>query len=470
MAMMALGQPPPMEVGLTISMKAINKPTYVSTIKPAHPSCKYVPLKQISCLHGEPRIVWEEDEVNQMIINEDLQCTVIEKFSYGWREIQELRRMILKQCELKEEVNIGLLRNRYILIRDTLLEDYVSSLSKPQFYITHKHWSYPMRTLKWDPLFDQVEVTAVGKPLQVDLATQNRTSCARVKVEVDLLGNFPKRINLGMKTKECFVIHPELYQREEGENQETKKKEGEKGIQRSDTLTQKEQEKLSDNNDFQEQRGKKVTTTNKFGALEGKHKEESHKERDNDRKGDPSRGTSTGNNTIEERNKKKGIGEKAETEEHPDIGDSQIGEKDNSQSQHVTIPPPKIDKLSEKERIEIQKREEDENMDRNIDDIGRKGDLSPRKINHLKGKIDSVQQVTIRFKRRGLNDYFIITVVYAMCSALKRLELWEQLEEIVGNSTIPWLVGGIFNTMMDESEKLGGLHVTQMEIADFVQL
>ncbi|KAH0637783.1 hypothetical protein KY285_037455 [Solanum tuberosum] len=83
MAMMALGQPPPMEVGPTISMKVIDKPTYASTIKPAHPSCKHVPLKQISCLHGEPRIVWEEDEVNQMIINEDLQCTVIGKFSYG---------------------------------------------------------------------------------------------------------------------------------------------------------------------------------------------------------------------------------------------------------------------------------------------------------------------------------------------------------------------------------------------------
>ncbi|KAH0637781.1 hypothetical protein KY285_037453 [Solanum tuberosum] len=205
-----------------------------------------------------------------------------------------------------------------------------------------------------------------------------------------------------------------------------------------------------------------------------------------------------------------------------------MGEEDNSPSQHVTIPPPKIDKLSEKERIEIQKREEDENIDRNIDDIGRKGDLSPRKINHLKGKskkgtslliycsirvvsksfrirniqkktgmlnakvnyatkiwifweedwdehdvVDSVQQVTIRFKRRGLNDYFRITritAVYARRSALERLELWEKLEEIAGNSTIPWLVGGDFNTMMDESEKLGGLPVTQMEIADFVQL
>ncbi|WMV58421.1 hypothetical protein MTR67_051806 [Solanum verrucosum] len=81
-----------------------------------------------------------------MIINEDLQFAVIGKFSYGWPEIQKLRRLIPKQCELKGDVNIGLLSNRYVLIRTTLLEDYVTLLSKPQFYITQNYWSYPMRT------------------------------------------------------------------------------------------------------------------------------------------------------------------------------------------------------------------------------------------------------------------------------------------------------------------------------------
>lgn len=40
---------------------------------------------------------------------------------------------------------------------------------------------------------------AVGRPLQVDMASKNQTrpSCARVKVEVDLMGEFPKRINIG---------------------------------------------------------------------------------------------------------------------------------------------------------------------------------------------------------------------------------------------------------------------------------
>lgn len=42
---------------------------------------------------------------------------------------------------------------------------------------------------------------AVGKPLQVDMATINQTwtSCVRVKVEMDLLTKFPKRINIGLR-------------------------------------------------------------------------------------------------------------------------------------------------------------------------------------------------------------------------------------------------------------------------------
>ncbi|WMV26801.1 hypothetical protein MTR67_020186 [Solanum verrucosum] len=97
-----------------------------------------------------------------MIIKENLQYAILGKFSYGWPEIQELRTLIPKQCDLKGECNIGLLRNRYVLIRASLMEDYVNLLSKPVFYITHKWWSYPMRTLKWDPLFDPEEETTTA--------------------------------------------------------------------------------------------------------------------------------------------------------------------------------------------------------------------------------------------------------------------------------------------------------------------
>lgn len=122
------------------------------------------------------------------------------------------------------------LSNRYILIRASRMEDYVHLLSKPIFYINHKNWNYPMRTLKWDPLFDLMAektiavawislpslppnffgketifsiASAVGKSLQVDLVITNKTrpSCARVKVSMDLNSTLPKRVSVGIKKK-----------------------------------------------------------------------------------------------------------------------------------------------------------------------------------------------------------------------------------------------------------------------------
>jgi len=49
------------------------------------------------------------------------------------------------------------------------------------------------------------------------------------------------------------------------------------------------------------------------------------------------------------------------------------------------------------------------------------------------------------------------------------MELWEDLEEVACNTDFPWMVGGDFNTITDESEKLGGLPVSQVEVEDFVQ-
>lgn len=119
-------------------------------------------MKPISYLHGEPQIIWEQDEVEQLIINESLEHTVICKFSYGWPNIQDLRRLILKKCELKGECKIRLLCNRHILIQPSLMEDYVHLLSKPIFYVTTKVISYAIRTFKWEPMFDPEEETSMA--------------------------------------------------------------------------------------------------------------------------------------------------------------------------------------------------------------------------------------------------------------------------------------------------------------------
>lgn len=101
-------------------------------------AAKPISMKPITYLHGEPRIVWEEVEVMQMIQKENLQFAMIGKFSYGMPEIKELRKIIPTQCELEEDCNIGVLGIRHVLIRASNMEDYVKLLSKPIIYLMDK--------------------------------------------------------------------------------------------------------------------------------------------------------------------------------------------------------------------------------------------------------------------------------------------------------------------------------------------
>lgn len=104
-------------------------------------------------------------------------------------------------------------------------------------------------------------MSVVGKPLQVDMAMSNKTrpSYARAKVEVDPLGDFPKRVNVRIKKKsieivakwitinydylpkyykncklqghnekKCFVLHPKLYPVDSVEQEQTRETDKEK--------------------------------------------------------------------------------------------------------------------------------------------------------------------------------------------------------------------------------------------------
>lgn len=63
----------------------------------------------------------------------------------------------------------------------------------------------------------------------------------------------------------------------------------------------------------------------------------------------------------------------------------------------------------------------------------------------------------------------VITSIYAICSALERLELWEELERWADEVIVPCIVCGDFNAILDQSGKLGGLPVTHQETMDFAQ-
>ncbi|KAH0713632.1 hypothetical protein KY289_009591 [Solanum tuberosum] len=594
---MATGQPPAKEVGLTPVIAERTKASYADTLIAPITQHQTIPMKPLTNLHGEPKIVWEEEEIQQMIINEKLQYAVMGKFLYGWPDIQELRKLIPKQCDLKGE-------------------------------------SYPMRTLKWDPLFDPEEETtttiawisfpslppnlfgketifsmaaAVGRPLQVDMATQNRTrpSCARAKVEVDLLGDFPKRINIGMRKKSGKVvekwvnyIHKKKMRREQEQKGETNHQGERKGeiinTIEDNAKEKKEKGKKSEEIEFKELRGKSgyrkgnynqrrkpeqvwnqkthrernthVDTKNQFGALEENmevtqehNKEQEHKNskvayiqlESGSSKTMQRRGTSTGlqqtsaNDSSEIpatnisgnidlwRQECEEVISKTQNKE-TNTGATEkdtVGGVTKATSTKEKVENLKLDKLSTQELQEKGDTEEEDTFEANINQISREGDLSPRQIEMLKEKLgvnrynkpdlsyvntksrkkpfqspaeldnyrrklgkqyarvnysskiwvfwdeeweeqeytDTMQQLTCSFKHKYTHSLFKITAMYARCSALDRLELWEDLELMANNTDCPWLVGGDFNTIMDESEKLGGLPVTQSEVEDFVQ-
>ncbi|KAF3665760.1 hypothetical protein FXO38_09412 [Capsicum annuum] len=224
MAAQATGQPPSKDVQPTpaLNYSHILQPTIQNLPKQSIPA---IPIKPIIFHHGEPTVQWSLDELQHMIIHENLQYAIVGKKIYSWPDIHDLRKLIPSQCEIKGDCSIGFLCNHHVLIRCTQLEDYIQLLSKPAYYIKDKHMYHQMKPLKWDPWFNPVEEMSIAmawislptlpphyfvkealfslsstvvKPLQVDLATKNkmRQSCARVKVEVDLLAYYPKRVQI----------------------------------------------------------------------------------------------------------------------------------------------------------------------------------------------------------------------------------------------------------------------------------
>ncbi|KAK4724686.1 hypothetical protein R3W88_027465 [Solanum pinnatisectum] len=74
---------------------------------------------------------------------QNLEFAIIGKFSYGWPDLEFLRKAIPSQCGIKRECMVGLLRNRHVLIRLSSMEDYINIISKGVYYITcNEGYSY----------------------------------------------------------------------------------------------------------------------------------------------------------------------------------------------------------------------------------------------------------------------------------------------------------------------------------------
>ncbi|KAF3665032.1 hypothetical protein FXO38_09813, partial [Capsicum annuum] len=85
-------------------------------------------------------VTWIEEEAQKINVIEDLQFVVIGKFSYGCPELEDLRIQISKQCKVKGDCKISLLRNRHILMRVNLMRFHEHDVQKCVLY-NGKGWS-----------------------------------------------------------------------------------------------------------------------------------------------------------------------------------------------------------------------------------------------------------------------------------------------------------------------------------------
>ncbi|XP_009622845.1 uncharacterized protein [Nicotiana tomentosiformis] len=81
--------------------------------------------------------------------------------------------------------------------------------------------------------------------------------------------------------------------------------------------------------------------------------------------------------------------------------------------------------------------------------------------------LDTKQQVTIRVYHQDIGKHIMMTFVYAKCSSLKRLELWDKFYYLLSDMELPWVVGGDFNIIMHEDEKISVLLMYPPEYEDF---
>ncbi|XP_059315814.1 uncharacterized protein LOC132066528 [Lycium ferocissimum] len=81
--------------------------------------------------------------------------------------------------------------------------------------------------------------------------------------------------------------------------------------------------------------------------------------------------------------------------------------------------------------------------------------------------MDSSQQITLKLSLQELNQHIITTLVYAKCDASERLELWEAIYHLSNTMTCSWLIGGDFNVVLNEEEKIGGNQIQPQDVEEF---
>ncbi|XP_070019754.1 uncharacterized protein [Nicotiana sylvestris] len=88
-------------------------------------------------------------------------------------------------------------------------------------------------------------------------------------------------------------------------------------------------------------------------------------------------------------------------------------------------------------------------------------------FNNKKFFSESDQHITIKLDKAIINQYILITTVYAKCNSIERRDLWSSFQQDSTMLNDLWCIGGDFNVILDPNEKLGGKPHRMYKSIDF---
>ncbi|WMV42262.1 hypothetical protein MTR67_035647 [Solanum verrucosum] len=77
------------------------------------------------------------------------------------------------------------------------------------------------------------------------------------------------------------------------------------------------------------------------------------------------------------------------------------------------------------------------------------------------------QQLSVLLRNQNSNSTTCVTIIYEKCDPYQRMQLWEDISQVVDDLQYSWIIGGDFNVFLNEEDKIGGRPVTGNEVEDF---
>ncbi|XP_059295557.1 uncharacterized protein LOC132048893 [Lycium ferocissimum] len=538
---------------------------HVSMLKKYHADSPYI-VRWDSIRDGKAVVRWTEEEVSRMNLIEELNYAVVGKFSHGWPDLEELR----------------------------VLEDFITMTSKGVHYINSKDgYYYPMRLLIYDPKFRIDEETtmamawiffphvlptffdkealfslasAVGMPLQLDLAIINKTrpSCARVKVLVDLVADLPNSVRKeiidekssevrfvdviilydvlpnyckkcklqGHNEETCRTLNPELRKKFEELDGKDEGKEADQGEGKGKV----DEEVKHKRNEWNKMKTPRFIPADENAEIEVEDvHEEDLEPLDKNQENQDQVNSELLKNDIVGVYQVAGL---ARCEVNDNVSDVQNQEEDKASVEKITepifnmeeFPSEEVSKdgdrfdedlqgvleegevIVDKDRVQPNDHEvvkwyplkppddqiiEIDKLDtQSMEDKGSSSSESWLKkgspMRHLHDLVshnildeersllsddnanvdvqvlpDTAQQISLKLVLLAQNKSLVITLVYAKCNKSERLHLWGDIYQVADSINLPWLVGGDFNVVLHEDEKIGGIPIQPQDYEDF---